>query len=506
MTAASILTPFRTLSGTLPQETERSWIVTIFALSFAVKLVLAATLPLGLDESYAIAVARDYDLSFSDHPPISFWAPVAAADLFGIEHRLVYRLPFLVFGVITFWALWAIGCRLGDARTGRLTAILFALAPAPTLIFGFMAVPDGPVGAFSALAVLALLRILQDGPRLSDWLWGGAALGLALASKYQAGLLALTLLGFALLSPAGRLWWRQPGFYAALVLSAAGLLPVLIWNMANEWASFAFHGGRTAPAFQPGNLSRMLLFQVGMLLPPVLYVALRGLIRSRGGATPAVTLVSAIAITQIVVFHLVFAITPQSFAHWTMPGWLFALPLGALWLSRAGEARATRVWRHVLGWGAALWGLAPVVLLHLHFGILTPGSDPSWDDTRGAFPYKPLEEALAARGLLEETDVLIARDWIEGGVVSTALGGAFPVRLLGGDPHHFRFLPGWTATGEALILRPLRLSEAGPVTAELLEQARRYDPDAEVLDPVILTRGGPYLSVAVIRLTLPDGG
>ncbi|MFN7003809.1 MAG: hypothetical protein ACK4NW_10310, partial [Roseinatronobacter sp.] len=37
--------------------------------------VLAALMPLGTDEAYALAVGRGFDLSFFDHPPLGFWAP-----------------------------------------------------------------------------------------------------------------------------------------------------------------------------------------------------------------------------------------------------------------------------------------------------------------------------------------------------------------------------------------------------------------------------------------------
>ncbi|NOX73734.1 MAG: hypothetical protein GXP03_08985, partial [Alphaproteobacteria bacterium] len=104
----------------LTPEKERAilWRVIIIALLF--KLAISLILPLGLDEAYAIAVAREYSLSFFDHPPISFWAPVAVADLLGFENRFVFRLPFLVTGVITTGLMYLIGREVGGNRAGVL--------------------------------------------------------------------------------------------------------------------------------------------------------------------------------------------------------------------------------------------------------------------------------------------------------------------------------------------------------------------------------------------------
>ncbi|MBV0913628.1 ArnT family glycosyltransferase [Anianabacter salinae] len=482
-----------------------AWV--LFAALMAARALLAWLLPLGWDETYAIAVARDYSLSFSDHPPLGFWAPVFAADLTGIEHAFVYRLPALVFGAGTFWGLYGIGYRLGGDRVALWTGALFAVTPIFTVLFGFMAVPDSPLGCFAALAVLALLTLIER-PYAGLWLWlaGGAALGLALMSKYHAGLFALSILVFALASRTGRGCLVRPGFWLAVGVALLGLLPVLAWNIGNDWASFGFHSGRTSTSFQPANFSKMLAIQTVMLLPPVALLCLRGLIHAGRRRDPALGLVAAVALGPILAFSLVFALTPLSFAHWTMPGWLFAIPLAALWLSHQDTARVRRNARWVAGFAIPFWLLVPVFLLHVHTGLLTRfthDTAPLWDDTRSVFDYAPLRGALAERGLLEGTDVLVAREWIEGGVFSTALHGAYPVRLIEGDLHHFRYLPGMTATGETLALSAHLIPDAGAQAQAFLSKVRQLDAGATLHEPVILTRGGrPYLNISVVSLTL----
>ena len=41
--------------------------------TFALRLLLAAALGLGIDESYMVAAGRKWQLSYFDHPPIAWW-------------------------------------------------------------------------------------------------------------------------------------------------------------------------------------------------------------------------------------------------------------------------------------------------------------------------------------------------------------------------------------------------------------------------------------------------
>ena len=58
------------------------------------KIIIASYLPLINDEAYAIAVSKNFSLSFFDHPPLGFWSSSIFTKIFGQENLILYRLPF----------------------------------------------------------------------------------------------------------------------------------------------------------------------------------------------------------------------------------------------------------------------------------------------------------------------------------------------------------------------------------------------------------------------------
>lgn len=491
------------------EAADRAMFWRVVAISMLVKLIFAAMLPLGVDEAYATAVAREFSWSFFDHPPIGFWSPVVAANLTGIEHPLIYRLPELLFGLITTFVMYALGRELGGSRAGLWTVVLYALAPAFMMAGGVFILPDGPLGLGSAICVLYLVRVVRAGDAAPLHYWVVAALGLALAlgSKYQAALLPVAALVFAIVTPAGRRWFRSPGPYLAALLGVLGLVPTLIWNIQNDWASFSFHANRTGDGINIDNFVLMAVGQALYMLPPVLVLGLIGLRRGFSTQKPEITLVALVAMGPIVAFNIIYLFSDKSFPHWTFPGWQFALPLAAVWLAgtTVGVLRRVRIW---LIWGAGLtWAVMLVVMLHVNFGVLTrwmADGPPKWDRTETVFNYGGLRPALEARGLLEDAQLIVVPRWIEAGILSTALAGDWPVRVLKGNPHHFAFMSGATAKGPGLLLGISTLSRSRRQASLLLKQGQAIDPNAEMLDPVILSRGGaPYVSVFVVRLNVP---
>ena len=474
--------------------------------SLAARLLLAWFTPFGVDEAYATAVAREFSWAFFDHPPLGFWAPVAMAELTGIEHSLIYRAPSLLMDSLTTFLMFLIGREIGGDRAGLWTAVLHAISPA-FVFFGVFVLPDGPLALGSAFAVLWLVRIAaSDVPALRSWVLAGAGLAVALASKYQAGLIPIGALIFAVTTPRGRRWFVTPGPYVASFIGLIGFLPVLIWNAQNDWISFSFHTGRTGDGASAQNLFLMLLGQGLYLLPVIFLLAGVGIWQGIKSDAPERRLLAIIALLPIVFFNLIYFFSDTSFPHWTMPGWAFGLPLAGAWLAETGPAvaRRARVW--LIGMGSAMGPLVLVAVTHLQTGVVSRlfyDEVPQWDNTVNVFDYSALSGILEADGQLAGVDFLASEDWIHGGLMATAFAGQLPLRVIGEDRHHFGLMDSAKMTGTALLLSPQRIPGAGQ--ARILAMAREFDPKAVMLEPVVLDRGGiPYVQVIVVRLEITD--
>ncbi|MBP6583237.1 MAG: hypothetical protein KA204_07210, partial [Chromatiaceae bacterium] len=59
-------------SGLIFERPARAVLALIGAF-LVLRLILAATLGLGVDETYTLANARDLSLSYFDHPPLHYW-------------------------------------------------------------------------------------------------------------------------------------------------------------------------------------------------------------------------------------------------------------------------------------------------------------------------------------------------------------------------------------------------------------------------------------------------
>ena len=93
------------------------------------RMLLGATLGLGIDEQYVLAVARDFQWSFLDHPPLGFWMGTIAWKLGGTTTPLVMRLPFILLAIVTTLLLYRFTSRLFGRPAGAWAAVIYNLSP-----------------------------------------------------------------------------------------------------------------------------------------------------------------------------------------------------------------------------------------------------------------------------------------------------------------------------------------------------------------------------------------
>ena len=282
-----------------------------------VRLVVAATVPLSPDETYYWVWSRALAAGYLDHPPmVALWIRAGTSLTGGAfaGGALGIRLLAPLSVALGSWLLWDAaerllpGRRAGPIATGLLNATLLLGVGAVTMT------PDTPLLFFWVCTLWALSRVcpahIEDVAGASAgtwWLAVGLFAGLAFDSKYTAGFLVL---GIALwLLVAGREWLARPWPWLGLMVGLLVMAPVLAWNAAHGWASFAKQGERIdawRPARAVQYLGELAGSQLGLATPLVLVLCVAGLVLACRlawrGCAPAWTLLVTLSLPAAAVF------------------------------------------------------------------------------------------------------------------------------------------------------------------------------------------------------------
>jgi 4-amino-4-deoxy-L-arabinose transferase-like glycosyltransferase len=475
----------------------------LIAATAVIRLGLAASVGLSVDESYIVGISREWALSYFDHPPLHVWLIRAWATLAGSERPSVIRLPFIALFAGSTWLLYRLTARAYGERAGLWAAVTLNLTPVFTLSIASWALPDGPLVFFSLLAASAVASIVFIPPTtsrpLAGWSVAGVAGGLALLSKYTAAFVPLGVTVFLLTVRPRRQYWATPGPWVAALIAATIFSPVLVWNARHHWTSLAFQGGRVAArGFRPVWPLQDIGGQIAYLTPWIAVPLIMALARAlrRGPSDRLGWFFACIAIGPIAVFTLVGLQSPV-LAHWPVIGWLFVFPLLGAAVARLEASRPPLVRWYC--WASA--GLL-VALLGVAVGQATTGwmtrREPAWldvDPTVDVLNWRGVEPALARRGLLQADTILATPSWIDSGKLNYVLGDRYPVLCLCSDPRGFAFLSDRDAyTGRDVLL----ISNA--TRADWMQTlAGRFD-QLERLDDIVLTRDGqPAVTLRVAR-------
>lgn len=429
-----------------------STVLAIIAAGLLFRFVLSATVGLGVDESYAVAVARQLSLSYFDHPPLHFWMVGLFARLVQSEWGVVLRLPFVLCFAGTTWLTYRLGARLFGGGAGAIAALLLNVSAVFSLSTGGWVLPDGPLMLLMLAAVSVLTTILFPGTSSGKWpvtvLWLAAGLftGLAMLTKYHGVFVLSGALLFLVSSPPHRRHLVTPGPYLGALVAVACLAPVVLWNREHGWVSFLFQGGRAIgrPGLHVDTFLANIGGQMAWVLPWIFVPLAASLWRSaRSGPRDAARwFLFCIAIGPIAVFTLIALRGDVGLPHWQAPGWLFMFPaLGAAVADRLerGEPRARR------------WLVGSVVGYLVLVAVLASQSATGWlaravpaafakgDPTIDLLDWREVRPVLDAKGWLPRGGFVAAPSWIQAGKAAIGVGPDWPVLCLCSDPHHFRY-------------------------------------------------------------------
>ncbi len=439
--------PSDSLRASRPERAAQADVVLLIVVASLARLALAATIGLGVDESYAFAVSRPLSLSYFDHPPLVFWL-VSAARALG-SSPVVLRLPFIALFAGTTWYVAQLTATLFGARAGLYAAIVLNLIPVFTISSGGWMLPDGPLLFGESLAAYAVARATFEPERAprAAWVWIGVGVGISLLSKYHALLFVAGLLLWCVTSPRGRFWLRSPRTLGAIVIATMLALPVVVWNAQHDWASIRFQLARSVGHQSAiSALAQNVAGQAGYILPwiwvPMLWQL--AVAMHRGPRDDRRWFLCCLAIVPIVLFTLMSLRGNPGLPHWPAPGYVFVVPLVAYAIVRLEErVGVAGVRRRIIYATASL--VVPVLLVVSQVSTgwmqsVTPSLFRRGDPSLDLVDWGSLRPQLVDAGLLPPGRIVAGTSWIDCAKLGYALQPV-PVRCLTDDPRHFQFLP-----------------------------------------------------------------
>ncbi len=305
--------------------------ITLLLISFALlRTFVAVSTGLGVDEAHYLLYAHFLDLSYFDHPPLVGWIQYPFTLIFG-ETNLATRLPAIIIGFIG--SLWIYKLLL-QLEFDEERAFYAILALNSSLLFNalfLMLMPDTLLYIF-AILLLHILITLEKEPTLKNWFLLGLVLGLAGLSKYTAFLFVLAIAAYVIYKKAWHLLFT-PKLLIAVGTGFILILPIIIWNMQNDWISFTYQSNHVvgSPTIKLSFVIQSLIAQMIAYSPFIFPIAFYGLYK---GFKSKNNLWIFAAFLGLVVF-LFFTYTSlykKTLPHWPTLFYYLFIPLGTFYL------------------------------------------------------------------------------------------------------------------------------------------------------------------------------
>jgi 4-amino-4-deoxy-L-arabinose transferase-like glycosyltransferase len=348
-------------------------VILLIAALTAMRLVYAGVLDLRTDEAYYWTWSKESALAFLDHPPGIAWLIRFGTAVFG-DTALGVRFGGIVAMLVTQLLLADIVRRV----THDMRAVIFAvLLPEAALYYGLLMAKVAPDTAMIPCAVAmlwALVRLDESGdPRW--WLAAGLFAGLALLSKFTAIMLLPAVFAFVLVPDWRRRWLLSPYPWGAALIAVVVFLPVVIWNVQHDFASFRFQFVRAVAThpFSFRTVGEFIGLQFGLVGFVLLPVVLSGVTLTawRGYRTrePVAILLSTAVLVPFLYF-LWKSLTLRVGDTWPMflwPAGFAATAINLVMLPREGwpawMVQSTFRWARI----AVISGIAFVVAVFFYY-------------------------------------------------------------------------------------------------------------------------------------------
>lgn len=312
------------------------WLIAFFT---AIRLIVAPSFGLGVDEAHYVLYGYYLDLSYVDHPPLTGWVQAAMLYLFG-DGVLTARIPAIALMSIISWQCYRFMLLINATQKQALWATAALNSSFMFGAIGLMLLPENFLLALIYPIIITVLRIEQEG-KLTSYLWLGILLGLVGLAKYTAVLLVLPLLLYILARKRYDLL-INPRILLTASIGFVMILPVLLWNASHDWISFTYQSqhvtGNSSIEFKP--FMRSIIAQFAAYNPFLFALAFYGLIASfRSKSSPL--LLTALVGLSLELFFIGTSFLKPVLPHWPALFYCLFIPIGTVLFMQSSPKRAS---------------------------------------------------------------------------------------------------------------------------------------------------------------------
>ena len=301
----------------------------LLIISVIVRGFLAAFIEFGNDEVYYWTYAMYPDWSHFDHPAMVGWMMQIFSLNLLFDSEFALRLSSVIFMTVDTFIIYKLGCLIKGKLTGLYAALLYTASFYAFVITGIFIMPDTPMMLFVLLSFYCFLSSFRAPEEKGGaMLLGGLFAGLAILSKYSAAFIWVGVGLYVLLYDRKQL--KNKYLYLAALITAVCALPILIWNLQNDFISFTFHGDRVSlfGIPKPGVFLGEILGELGYNNPinyVLIIIALVAFFKGKKYLdSTSVRLLLCFALPFIGVFWF-FSLMRETLPHWSAPAFSLLL-------------------------------------------------------------------------------------------------------------------------------------------------------------------------------------
>jgi len=326
----------------------RQLLFILIGVSTLIRAFFAATLEFGNDEVYYYLYALYPDFSHFDHPPMVGLVIQLFTLNLKFDGEFFIRLASVVFGAINTFLTFRIGSKIKDEQTGFYAALLYTTSIYTFVITGIFILPDTPQMLFWLLTVNIAVDIISknklsksDGRKM---LLIGVTIGLGMLSKYTSVFLWVAIAGYIFLY--NRVWLKTPIFYISVLISVILFIPVIYWNIENDFISLGYQGGRVNlldSSLRPDYFLMEIMGEFFYNNPVnfvLIFVALWVfIIKKRYFISKENFRIIALTGLPLIVTFVFFSLFRRTLPHWTGPGYTTLIFIAAPYIRETAKSR-----------------------------------------------------------------------------------------------------------------------------------------------------------------------